>query len=44
MDGDEPAAAIRARLELVSLYEHAGELYSRYRLVRGEDGGFLTRR
>jgi 2,5-diamino-6-(ribosylamino)-4(3H)-pyrimidinone 5'-phosphate reductase len=38
MDGDEPAAAIRAGLELVSLYEHAGELYSRYRLARGRPG------
>lgn len=37
---DAPATRIRARLELVSLYEHDGELFTRYRLRRDPDGGF----
>lgn len=44
LDGAEPAQAIRARLELVSLYEHSGELYTRYRLQRGSDGEYVTTR
>jgi len=31
IQGDAPAARIAARLELVSLYEHSGELFARYR-------------
>ena len=42
LDGPEPATAIRARMDLVSLFEHDGELYTRYRLARGPDGGYLT--
>lgn len=34
LDGPEPAAAIRARLELVSLHEHESELFARYRVRR----------
>lgn len=33
IQGDSPTSAIAARLELVSLYEHAGELFARYRLL-----------
>jgi hypothetical protein len=29
-------------MDLVSLFEHDGELYTRYRLARGPDGGYLT--
>lgn len=39
VDGDEPADAIRTSMDLVSLHEHAGELYSRYRLRRDAGGG-----
>jgi riboflavin-specific deaminase-like protein len=38
--GDEPTTRIKARLELVSLFEHAGELFTRYRLRRGGDGSY----
>jgi 2,5-diamino-6-(ribosylamino)-4(3H)-pyrimidinone 5'-phosphate reductase len=41
IDGDDPTARIRARLDLVSLYEHDGELFSRYRLQRGPNGSYL---
>jgi riboflavin-specific deaminase-like protein len=44
LDADEPARAIRARLELVSLFEHQGELYTRYRLPRTRDGEYKTGR
>jgi riboflavin-specific deaminase-like protein len=44
LDGSEPATNIRARLALVSLFEHDSELYSRYRLMRGTDGAYVTRR
>jgi riboflavin biosynthesis pyrimidine reductase len=43
-DGDMPARLIRTRLELVSLFEQHGELYTRYRLPRGADGAYLTPR
>jgi riboflavin-specific deaminase-like protein len=43
IDGEEPTRSIRAMLELVSLFEHAGELYSRYRLRRGPGGEYLSR-
>ncbi len=42
VDGDHPAERISARMELVSLYEHQGELYARYRLRRGHHGGYET--
>jgi riboflavin-specific deaminase-like protein len=42
LDGDQAAQAIRATLDLISLYEHAGELYSRYRLRRGPDGAYVA--
>jgi riboflavin-specific deaminase-like protein len=42
IDSDEPTLAIRARLDLVSLHEHDGELYTRYRLRRGPDGAYTT--
>lgn len=44
LDGVAPAMAIRAGMELLSLYEHDGELYTRYRLLRGVDGSYLTTR
>jgi riboflavin-specific deaminase-like protein len=44
LDGGAPAVAIQARMELLSLYEHDGELYSRYRLMRDADGAYLTAR
>jgi riboflavin-specific deaminase-like protein len=44
LDDETPTAAIRARMELVSLFEQDGELYSRYRLLRGRDGAYLTGR
>jgi riboflavin-specific deaminase-like protein len=44
LDGGEPATRIQARTELVSLFEHDGELYTRYRLLRGTDGAYVTRR
>ena len=34
IQGDAPSTAIAARLDLVSLHEHAGELFARYRVVR----------
>ena len=34
IQGPEPANGIAARLHLVSLYEHAGELFARYRVAR----------
>jgi riboflavin-specific deaminase-like protein len=43
VDDDDPATAIRARIELISLFEHDGELYSRYRLLRGPDGAYAAR-
>jgi 2,5-diamino-6-(ribosylamino)-4(3H)-pyrimidinone 5'-phosphate reductase len=42
IDGGAPARSIRARLELVSLLEHDGELYTRYRLQRDADGAYLA--
>ena len=42
IDADEPTTRIRARLDLVSLHEHAGELFGRYRLRRAPDGAYLT--
>jgi 2,5-diamino-6-(ribosylamino)-4(3H)-pyrimidinone 5'-phosphate reductase len=44
LDSVDPATVIRANMELISLHEHAGELYSRYRLRRGLDGGYATSR
>jgi riboflavin-specific deaminase-like protein len=44
LDGAAPALAIRARMELLSLHEHDGELYARYRLLRNADGAYLTGR
>jgi riboflavin-specific deaminase-like protein len=41
-DGDEKASAIQARMELISLFEHDGELYARYRLPRGPDGAYRS--
>ena len=34
IQGDMPAIGIAARLDLVSLFEHGGELFARYRVVR----------
>ena len=34
IQGPAPSSRIVARLDLVSLYEHAGELFARYRVVR----------
>jgi riboflavin-specific deaminase-like protein len=34
--GGDPAAEIRARLDLVSLYEHESELFARYRVRRAQ--------
>ena len=34
IQGDAPAVSILARLDLVSLHEHAGELFARYRVMR----------
>jgi len=42
IDSDEPTVWIRARLDLVSLHEHDGELFARYRLRRRPDGSYLT--
>jgi riboflavin biosynthesis pyrimidine reductase len=42
IDGEHPAERISARMELVSLYEHEGELYARYRLPRGDNGAYVT--
>jgi riboflavin-specific deaminase-like protein len=42
IDSNQPTTRIRARLDLLSLYEHDGELFARYRLQRGSDGGYLT--
>lgn len=39
---DTPAVKIAARLQLVSLHEHDGELFARYRLQRGPNGRYLT--
>jgi riboflavin biosynthesis pyrimidine reductase len=44
LDSHETTSAIHALLELISLHELAGELYARYRLVRGPDGAYLTQR
>ncbi len=35
IQNDSPSGAIAARLELLSLYEHNGELFARYRVARG---------
>ena len=42
VDSDEPTVRIAARLSLLSLYEHNGELFARYRLRRGADGSYLA--
>jgi 2,5-diamino-6-(ribosylamino)-4(3H)-pyrimidinone 5'-phosphate reductase len=42
VDGPEPTVRITARMELVSLHERDGELYTRYCLRRGGDGAYLT--
>ncbi|HZO28681.1 MAG TPA: dihydrofolate reductase family protein [Chloroflexota bacterium] len=42
IDADHPTTRIQARLDLISLHEHDGELYARYRLRRGPDGGYLA--
>jgi riboflavin-specific deaminase-like protein len=42
VDGQAPTVRIRARLDLVSLYEHDGELFARYRARRGQDGAYLA--
>lgn len=42
IDGDDPTTRIRARLDLVSLHEHDGELYTRYRLRRDPNGQYVT--
>jgi riboflavin-specific deaminase-like protein len=42
IEGPDPARSIRARLELVSLFEHAGELYARYHLPRSADQAYQT--
>jgi riboflavin-specific deaminase-like protein len=42
IDSDSPTRTIRARLDLVSLYEHDGELFTRYRLRRRADGDYVT--
>ncbi|MCC7367622.1 MAG: dihydrofolate reductase family protein [Chloroflexi bacterium] len=41
LQGPSPTARIAARLELVSLFEEAGELFARYRLPRGASGAYL---
>ena len=40
MEGDAPTLQIRARLDLVALHEHDGELFTRYRLRRDSDGTY----
>lgn len=40
IESNEPSSRIRARLELVSLYEDTGELFTRYRLLRDADGAY----
>jgi riboflavin-specific deaminase-like protein len=42
IEGGDPATRIRARLELVSLHEHEGELFTRYRLLRGAGAAYRT--
>jgi riboflavin-specific deaminase-like protein len=42
IDGPAPAERITARMEMVSLFEDGGELFARYRLPRGDDGGYLS--
>ena len=42
IDADAPAVRIAARLDLVSLHEHDGELFARYRPRRGPDGAYVT--
>ena len=42
IDSDEPTVRIAARLDLVALHEHDGELFARYRLRRGPNGRYLT--
>lgn len=41
VDSDAPTVRITARLDLVSLHEHDGELYARYRLRRGAEGAYV---
>jgi 2,5-diamino-6-(ribosylamino)-4(3H)-pyrimidinone 5'-phosphate reductase len=38
IDSDEPTTRIQARLDLLSLYEHDGELFARYRVQPSHDG------
>lgn len=38
--GPEPAVASRAGLDLLTLHEHDGELFARYRLRRNGDGSY----
>jgi 2,5-diamino-6-(ribosylamino)-4(3H)-pyrimidinone 5'-phosphate reductase len=42
IDDQAPTVQIRARLDLVSVYEHEGELFARYRARRGHDGAYLA--
>jgi riboflavin-specific deaminase-like protein len=42
IDDDRPTRQIRARLDLISLFEHDEELFARYRLRRGPDGAYLV--
>jgi riboflavin-specific deaminase-like protein len=40
IDSAEPTTRIKARMDLISLHEHAGELYARYRLRRDAAGDY----
>ena len=42
IQGPAPTTQIAARMEIISLYADGSELYARYRLLRGEDGSYLT--
>jgi riboflavin-specific deaminase-like protein len=42
IDSGIPTTRITARLDLISLHEHDGELFTRYRLRRGADGSYLA--
>ena len=42
IQGPHPTTRIAARMELLSLFEEDSELFARYKLLRGQDGSYLT--
>jgi riboflavin-specific deaminase-like protein len=42
IQGPAPTLQIAARMELLSMYAEGSELYARYGLLRGHDGGYLA--